>query len=82
MEGTPIHVVLLDGRMVGSWQNRLLPGRCELDILLFDPASPGRLAPRGSELDDAVDNAVSRYAAFLGISAVRMPSGAKLEGHT
>ncbi|MDQ5861647.1 MAG: winged helix DNA-binding domain-containing protein [Actinomycetota bacterium] len=79
--GAPIHVVLLDGRMVGSWRHTLLPGRCELDILLFDPGSPGQPVPHGSALDDAVDTAISRYAGFLGIPAVRMPSGSKLEGH-
>jgi hypothetical protein len=82
LSGAPIHVVLLDGRMVGSWRHTLLPGRCELDILLFDPASPGQPVQQKSAGDDAVDTAVSRYAAFLGIPAVRMPAGAKLEGHT
>jgi hypothetical protein len=86
VSGAPIHVILRDGRMVGSWRHTLLPGRCELDILMFDPASPGQPVPQKSAgddgLDDAVDNAISRYAAFLGIPAVRMPAGAKLEGHT
>ena len=72
--------------MVGSWRHTLLSGRCELDILLFDPVGPGQPLPQKSAgddaLDDAVDNAISRYAAFLGIPAVRMPTGAKLEGHT
>ena len=71
-------MVLLDGRMVGSWRHTLLPGRCELDIRLFDPADP---AP-GSPLADAVEDAVDRYAAFLGTPAVRVRTGAKLEGHT
>jgi hypothetical protein len=67
-EGMPIHVVLLDGRMAGSWRHMLLPGRCELDIRL--------------SLDDAVQDAVDRYGAFLGVPAVRGRSGVKLEGHT
>lgn len=78
VDGSLLHVVLLDGRMVGSWRHTLVPGRCELDIRMFDPADP---AP-GSALDVAIGDAVDRYAAFLGIPAVRVPSGAKLEGHT
>jgi hypothetical protein len=84
--GAPLHVVLLDGRMAGSWRHTLLPGRCELDILLYHPGSPGQPVPQKSAgddaLDDAVDSAISRYAAFLGIPAVWMQSGAKLKGHT
>ncbi len=77
-DGAPLHVVLLDGRMVGSWRHTLLPGRCELDIRISGSADP---AP-GSPLDAAMEDAVERYAAFLGIPAVRVRSGAKLEGHT
>jgi hypothetical protein len=71
VSGAPMHVVLLDGRMAGSWRHTLFPGRCELDIRLFDDAG----------LDDAVQVAVDRYGAFLEIPAVRVGSGAKLEGH-
>ncbi|MCU1515795.1 MAG: hypothetical protein JWQ75_516 [Pseudarthrobacter sp.] len=71
-EGAPMHVVLLDGRMVGSWRHALLPGRCELDIRLSGPGDP---AP-GSALAAAVDDAVDRYGAFLGIPAVRVRAGA------
>ena len=78
VDGALMHVVLLDGRMAGSWRHTLLPGRCELDIRLFAPADP---AP-GSALDVAIGEAVDRYGAFLGIPAVRARSGAKLEGHT
>ncbi|MDR7160323.1 winged helix DNA-binding domain-containing protein [Arthrobacter sp. BE255] len=78
VDGSLLHVVLLDGRMVGSWRHTLLPGRCELDIRLFDPAGP---VP-GSALAHAVDDAVDRYGAFLGTPAVRVRTGAKLEGHT
>ncbi|TDL36327.1 winged helix DNA-binding domain-containing protein [Arthrobacter nitrophenolicus] len=76
--GGPIHVVLLDGRMAGSWRHRLLTDRCELDIRLHDPAA----ATTGSPLAAAVQEAVDRYAAFTGLPAVRVPSGTKLEGHT
>ncbi|HCC40720.1 MAG TPA: hypothetical protein DIT15_06475, partial [Arthrobacter bacterium] len=69
--GAPMHVVLLDGRMAGSWRHTLFPGRSELDIRLFNDTG----------LDDAVRVAVDRYGAFLEIPAVRGGSGAKLEGH-
>ncbi|WP_426986997.1 winged helix DNA-binding domain-containing protein [Pseudarthrobacter sp. Y6] len=69
----PMHVVLLDGRMAGSWRHTMFAGRCELDIRLFAAADP---AP-----DDAVQDAVDRYGVFLGIPAARVRSGVKLEGH-
>lgn len=69
----PMHVVLLDGRMIGSWRHTLLPGRCEVDARLTASAGP---------INAAVDAAVARYAAFMGTPAVRVQSGAKLEGHT
>ncbi|MBT2530691.1 AlkZ family DNA glycosylase [Arthrobacter sp. ISL-48] len=68
----PIHVVLLDGRMIGSWRHTLLPGRCEVDVRLSASAEP---------LNAAVESAVARYAAFLGMPAVRVQPGAKLEAH-
>ncbi|MGF9647449.1 winged helix DNA-binding domain-containing protein [Pseudarthrobacter oxydans] len=76
-EGQPMHVVLLDGRMAGSWRHTLLPGRCELDIRLT--SSDDR---RGFQLAGAVQEAVDRYGAFTGLPAVRVHYGAKLEGHT
>ncbi|YCK79349.1 winged helix DNA-binding domain-containing protein [Arthrobacter sp. D3-16] len=76
-EGQPMHVVLLDGRMAGSWRHRLLPGRCELDIRLT--SSDDR---PGSPLAAAVQEAVDRYGTFTGLPAVRVQYGAKLEGHT
>jgi hypothetical protein len=69
---SPIHVVLLDGRMIGSWRHTLLSGRCEVDVRLSSSAGP---------LNAAVGSAVARYAAFLGTPAVRVQSGAKLESH-
>ena len=77
-DGSLLHVVLLGGRIVGSWRHTLFPGRCELDIRLFDPGEP---VP-GSPLANAVEEAVDRYGAFLGTPAVRVRTGAKLEGHT
>ncbi|QHK22084.1 winged helix DNA-binding domain-containing protein [Pseudarthrobacter psychrotolerans] len=71
--GAPMHVVLLDGRMAGSWRHTMSAGRCELDIRLFAAAGPA--------LDDAAQDAVDRYGAYLGIPAARVGSGAKLEGH-
>jgi hypothetical protein len=75
--GEPIHVVLLDGRMAGSWRHKLLPDRCELDIRLSNADETP-----GSPLAAAVQEAVDRYAAFTGLPAVRAQSGTKLEGHT
>jgi hypothetical protein len=76
-EGQPMHVVLVDGRMAGSWRHTLLPGRCELDIRLANSADRP-----GSPLAAAVQEAVDRYGAFTGLPVVRVHYGAKLEGHT
>lgn len=70
--GAPIHEVLLNGRRIGSWRHTLRRGRCEMDVRLSASAGP---------LNAAVDSAVAGYAAFLGTPAVRVQSGAKLEGH-
>ena len=78
VDGALMHVVLLDGRMAGSWRHTLLPGRCELDIRLFPSSGPAA----GPALDVAIEDAVDRYGSFLGTPAVRVGSGAKLEGHT
>lgn len=78
--GEPLHVVLLDGRMAGSWRHTMFPGRCELDIRLSgagDLSDPAR----ASALDGAVQEAVDRYGSFLGLPTVLVRSGAKLEGH-
>lgn len=76
-QGQPMHVVLLDGRMAGSWRHTLLRGRCELDIRLH-----GSAETPGSPLAAAVQEAVDRYGVFIGLPAVRVQYGAKLEGHT
>jgi hypothetical protein len=70
-KGEPMHVVLLDGRMAGSWRHTLLPGRCELDIRLASASA----AP-GSPLAAAMQEAVDRYGAFVGLPAVRVQPGA------
>jgi hypothetical protein len=60
---TPMHVVLGDGRMIGSWRHDLAGGRCELDIRTrSDPGRPG---------NRAIDEAVAAYGRFLGMPAVR-----------
>lgn len=69
--GAPLHVVLLDGRMAGSWRHTMFPGRCELDIRLS----------RAGAVGHAVQDAVDRYGSFLGVPTVLVHSGAKLEGH-
>jgi hypothetical protein len=70
-QGEPMHVVLLDGRMAGSWRHTLFPGRCELDIRLTHPAETP-----GSPLAAAVQAAVDRYGAFMGLPTVRVQPGA------
>ncbi|KQR80743.1 hypothetical protein ASF98_18270 [Arthrobacter sp. Leaf337] len=60
---TPMHVVLSDGRMIGSWRHDLAGGRCELDIRTrSDPGPAGHRA---------IDKAVTEYGRFLGTPAVR-----------
>ncbi|MET1088786.1 MAG: winged helix DNA-binding domain-containing protein [Arthrobacter sp.] len=69
-QGQPMHVVLLDGRMAGSWRHTLHPGRCELDIRLARAEVPG------TPLAAAVQQAVDRYGAFVRLPTVRVQSGA------
>jgi hypothetical protein len=75
-EGEPMHVVLLDGRMAGSWRHTLRPDRCELDIRLAHSAGE----TPGSPLGTAVQESLDRYASFVGVPTVRLPSRTKLEG--
>jgi hypothetical protein len=70
--GAPMHVVLLDGRMAGSWRHTLFPDRCELDIRLFRSSDPA--SRRGKAVEHAVQSSVDRYGAFLGIPAARAGS--------
>lgn len=77
IDGAPMHVVLLDGRMAGSWRHTLYPGRCELDIRLFDSPDPAprHRSLRGNAVARAVQLVVDEYGAFLGIPAVWVNSG-------
>jgi hypothetical protein len=75
IQGEPMHVVLLDGLMAGSWRHTLFPGRCELDIRLSQVKTPD------SALAAAVQEAADRYGDFLGLTTVRVQPGLKLEGH-
>ncbi|MDQ1057686.1 hypothetical protein QFZ23_001587 [Arthrobacter globiformis] len=68
----PMHVVLLDGVMAGSWRHSLVrrgsaAQRCELDIRLSRPL--------GQELENALEVAVARYGDFLGMPVVRVRVG-------
>ncbi|APX00873.1 winged helix DNA-binding domain-containing protein [Arthrobacter sp. QXT-31] len=69
----PMHVVLSDGVLAGAWRHSLVRRgsqveRCELDIRLARPNGHGD--------GQAVEAAVTRYGAFLGVPAVRAPAGA------
>ncbi|HEY3574902.1 MAG TPA: winged helix DNA-binding domain-containing protein [Arthrobacter sp.] len=68
----PMHVVLLDGVLAGSWRHSLVrqgsaAKRCELDIRLSRPL--------GHAAEQAVEHAVARYGDFLGMPTVRIPAG-------
>lgn len=64
---TPMHVVLRDGRMIGSWRHVLAGGRCKLDIRTGP--EPGSDTSRGT--DRAIDKAVEAYGKFLEMPVVR-----------
>lgn len=83
VDDAPMHVVLLDGRMAGSWRHRFVRAgsrdqRCELDIRMVGSggvtesgrASGGRL--RDEALARELDRAVRRYEAFLGMPTTRI----------
>ena len=68
LNDAPMHVVLLNGHMAGSWKHWLArtgsagPG-CELDVRLFTA-----LAGSGDgAMNQALDQSVARYADFLGM---------------
>jgi hypothetical protein len=72
----PMHVVLLDGMMAGSWRHSLVrrgsaAERCELDIRFTRRV--GHAA--GQAVNEAVEAAVARYRDFLGMPTVRIPPG-------
>lgn len=73
-EGGPMHVVLLDGRLAGSWRHTLRRDRCELDIRLAGSAADRPGPPLAAALQAAVD----RYERFLGVPVVAVSSGTKL----
>jgi hypothetical protein len=67
----PMHVVLLDGAMAGSWRHSLVrrgsaAQRCELDIRLSRPLGPAA---------QALEAAVARYGDFLEMPTLRIPAG-------
>ncbi|MFE4543128.1 winged helix DNA-binding domain-containing protein [Arthrobacter sp. NPDC056727] len=70
---TPMHVVLSDGMLAGAWRHSLVRRgrevqRCELDIRLS--------RPQDNPTEQALEETVARYGAFLGTPAVRIPAGA------
>ncbi|MBT2555984.1 winged helix DNA-binding domain-containing protein [Arthrobacter sp. ISL-5] len=67
LNDAPMHVVLLNGRMAGSWRHWLLRTgsagpSCELDVRLSTA-----LAGSEDAMDRALDQAVARYGEFLGM---------------
>ncbi len=50
--------VVVDGEVVGTWRRRQTPAVTQLDVDLFDPASPARWA--------AIERAAAAYGRFLG----------------
>lgn len=68
LNDAPMHVVLLNGRMAGSWRHWLLRTgsagpSCELDVRL----STALAGSGGEAMDRALDQAVARYGEFLGM---------------
>ncbi|MDQ0617694.1 winged helix DNA-binding domain-containing protein [Arthrobacter globiformis] len=69
---TPMHVVLSDGVLAGSWRHSLVrhgsaAQRCELDIRLTRPL--------GHAAEQALAVAVAEYGDFLEMPTVRIPAG-------
>lgn len=65
------NVVLAGGRVLGSWKRTLSRGRLDVQLRLLTPLSPGQ--------ETALDDAVGRYANFLGAltgGVVREPAPA------
>lgn len=57
-DNSPLHVVLVDGRLAGWWRHAFTNGVCELDIRMNRPTTPDE--------DIALDAEVHRYGSFLG----------------
>ncbi|RAM36677.1 winged helix DNA-binding domain-containing protein [Arthrobacter globiformis] len=69
---TPMHVVLADGVLAGSWRHSLVrrgsaAQRCKLDIRLSRPLGPAA--------EQALAVAVADYGDFLEMPTVRIPAG-------
>jgi hypothetical protein len=83
VDDTPMHVVLLDGGMAGSWRHTFVrPGspdqHCELDVRMAASSSASAAggasegAAHGHGTAAAVAQAVERYGAFLGMPSTRI----------
>jgi len=57
--GSPVHVVLLDGRLAGWWRHDVSGGECRLDVRMDRPLDADRNA--------ALEAEAARYGAFLGM---------------
>ena len=57
------NAIILDGQIIGSWKRTLR--KAEVNV------SPQLIAPLGEAEDRALTAAIERYAAFLGLAAVR-----------
>ncbi len=57
------NAITLDGQIIGSWKRTLR--KAEVNV------SPQLIAPLGEAEDRALTAAIERYAAFLGLAAVR-----------
>jgi hypothetical protein len=70
LDGAPLHMVLLDGRMAGSWRHSFVRNgsagqRCELDVRL-----PGmRDGPGDEAMNQALHRSMAQYGDFLGMPA-------------
>ncbi len=62
-DNSPLHVVLVDGRLAGWWRHAFTNGVCELDIRMDRPTTPDE--------DIALDAEVERYGRFLGLPTKR-----------
>lgn len=59
--GGPMHVVLLEGRLAGSWRHSFTAGACVIEVRMNRQASPAA--------QDALEAEVERYGRFLGMEA-------------
>lgn len=82
VDDTPMHVVLLDGAMAGSWRHTFVrpaspDQRCELDVRMAVSSGPSaggasEAATHGQGTAAAVAQAVERYSGFLGMPTTRI----------